>query len=174
MQDRRRAGVQVGMGRVAIQGSVRNLAQRPGQGRRRQDGPRGTNRNRTNRDRALCTIGANHNVSRNVSHSALIEAILGLCINRPDLVIWKNQTGYDPLRQVRYGLVGSADLLCCRAVRITPEMVGRRMGLFIAIEAKTGRGTPSDAQLAFGAAIARCGGIYRVARTVDEAGEVLG
>lgn len=72
-------------------------------------------------------------------------------------------------RIVSSGLcVGSSDLIGWMPVAITPEMVGRTLAVFVAVEAKTETGRTSAEQRAFLAAVARAGGKALVAREVND------
>lgn len=90
-------------------------------------------------------------------HNALVGEII-LAINPRFGVFWKNETGaaYTNGRMIKYGLVGSADILGC--------MNGR----FVAIEVKTGNGKLSDVQKNFKAAIEKNGGVFVVGRSVKQ------
>lgn len=105
---------------------------------------------------------------QNYALVALSQAFVGRGI------FWPNETGQayvkldhkKPLceknkRPIRYGLVGSSDILGCVD------------GLMICIEMKTKTGKQREAQKLFQAAIERCGGIYFIARSADEAVEKL-
>ena len=79
----------------------------------------------------------------------------------PWLRIWRNNTGAltDQRGQlITYGLKGSADILGL----ISPE------GRFVAIEVKNERGKQSVSQAAFERMIKSMGGIYILARSVDD------
>lgn len=67
---------------------------------------------------------------------------------------------------------GSSDLIGWRSVEITPEMVGQRVAVFAGIEVKDG-GRPTDEQAQFIDAVVAAGGIAGVARSPDEAAELL-
>lgn len=95
-------------------------------------------------------------------------------IGRTDILLWNHPTGFDATARVRYGLVGSADLIGLRSITITPEMVGQTIGVFVALETKSPTGRPSPEQLAFGDSVERIGGLYRVTRSLDEVKEVIG
>ncbi len=73
-------------------------------------------------------------------------------------------------RFVRYGLCeGSSDIIGLVPVTITPEMVGRKVAVFAAIEVKDGRGRASTDQLSFVEMVGARGGIAGVARSVEDA-----
>jgi hypothetical protein len=77
----------------------------------------------------------------------------------------KDQTG----RLVRFGLCkGSSDLIGFKPVTITPEMVGRTVAIFTAIEVKTPGGKPTPEQLHFVKRVKDHGGIAGIARSVEE------
>lgn len=96
------------------------------------------------------------------AHTELKEAIRLSLGKRPaDVVLWPNEVGVAALgrRKVRYGLCnGSADLIGIL-----------RGGRFLAIEVKTGHATQSREQKLFQQLILRMGGVYAVARTVEDA-----
>ncbi len=79
----------------------------------------------------------------------------------PWLRVWRNNTGAltDQRGQlITYGLKGSADILGL----IAPD------GRFLAIEVKNERGKQSPAQIAFGEMVEKMGGIYILARSVED------
>lgn len=64
---------------------------------------------------------------------------------------------------------GSADLIGWRSIVITPDMVGRRVAIFAAVEVKARSGRLTAEQRAFLEAVWRAGGIAGVARSEAEA-----
>lgn len=68
---------------------------------------------------------------------------------------------------------GSSDLIGWHTIEITPAMVGRRVALFVALEAKTGAGRLTKEQRAFIAAVDRAGGVAGEARGVGQTQELL-
>ena len=67
---------------------------------------------------------------------------------------------------------GTSDTIGHHTITITPEMVGRKLAVFVAIEAKDlSQLTP--AQRAFLQAVHRAGGIAGCARSVDDARAIL-
>lgn len=89
----------------------------------------------------------------------------------PDYFIWNHPTGTfftkrgDP---VRCGLPGSSDIIGCVRVTVTPEMVGRQIGVALGVEVKhpTTGGQRED-QKQFEQAWKDRGGIYVLARTEE-------
>lgn len=86
----------------------------------------------------------------------------------PDCILWRNSTGLATHapgtvgeRTVRYGLTkGGADLIGVLTVR--------GVGIFLAVEVKTRVGRLSADQELFGELVARAGGVFIVARSVDD------
>lgn len=97
-----------------------------------------------------------------MTHSDLVNAVL-LHLS-PMGLAWKNSTGAlkDATgRLVRYGLPGSSDVLAC----ISGRMVG--------VECKVGRDRQREHQARFADALHRAGGIYILARSVEDVTERL-
>jgi hypothetical protein len=95
-----------------------------------------------------------------VTEAELQAEILLAVGSRPDCRIWRNNTGVGRSlsgdRVIRFGLVGSADLLGIL-----------RGGRFLAVEVKTKRGRQNEAQRNFQRMIESMGGIYVLARDVQ-------
>ena len=92
---------------------------------------------------------------------------------RPDVLVWRQQSGlfrqYEPPHNpVRVGTPGIADSMAVVAVKITPDMVGKTIGVAVAPEYKTATGKQSDRQKDWQAAFESRGGIYRLIRSADE------
>lgn len=92
-------------------------------------------------------------------------------------VLFRNQSGaYKAGEQwIRYGLgnPGGSDLIGWTSVEVTPEMVGKRLCVFTAIEVKTATGRSTKEQEAFIAAVQRAGGLAGVVRSEDDAQNVV-
>jgi len=90
--------------------------------------------------------------------------------------LWRNNTGAikdAEGRLVRFGLCkGSSDIIGITPITITPDMIGKRMGIFTAIEVKTPKGKPTDEQINFIQRVRDLGGFAGVARSVEEALEI--
>ena len=111
---------------------------------------------------------AQNRETKTVAHPALLE--VGA---RPDVMIWKQPVGLfraleDPSRRVMVGTPGQADSIAVVAVVITAEMVGKTIGVAVAPEFKTAKGTQSEKQKNWQAAFQRRGGIYRLVRSAAE------
>jgi hypothetical protein len=110
------------------------------------------------------------------SESAIMAEIR-LALAECGLLMFRNNTGRlknDKGQLVQFGLaVGSSDLIGLTPVVITPELVGRTLAVFTAIEVKNERGKPTDAQERFIGRIIELGGIAGVARSVDDAMAVI-
>ena len=92
---------------------------------------------------------------------------------RPDVLIWRQQSGVfrsydDPQRVVRVGVPGLADSLAVVAVTVTPDMVGKTIGVAVAPEFKTAKGRQSEAQRLWQRAFEARGGIYRLVRSAAD------
>lgn len=73
-------------------------------------------------------------------------------------------------RIIEFGLCeGSSDVIGWTERIITPEMVGKKVAVFTAIEVKEPNGRTSAAQLNFINQIRKCGGIAGIAVTPEEA-----
>ena len=92
-------------------------------------------------------------------HEKLVSRILTTIGSLRGIRVWENKTGaaYRNGRQIRYGLIGSADILGIA-----------KGGTFVAIECKTGQAQLSPEQRAFKKMIENYGGIYIVARSIKD------
>lgn len=83
---------------------------------------------------------------------------------------FKDSTG----RWVRYGVAnpGGSDLIGWTPVKVTPDMVGRTLAVFTAIEVKTPKGKTSPEQTNFIDRVKFDGGIAGVARSANDATQI--
>jgi hypothetical protein len=98
--------------------------------------------------------------------------------SRTDLRLFRNQVGQlpDPRtgRPVQFGLArGSADLIGWRTITVTPEMVGQQLAVFTSIEVKTERGHVRPEQHAWQRTVSAAGGIAGIARSIQDANDLL-
>lgn len=85
--------------------------------------------------------------------------------------VFRNQVGRYQLLDGTYissGLcVGSSDLIGWKTVQVTPEMVGKKMAVFVAIECKSDNGRLTTEQKNFIETVLNSGGIAFVVRPSD-------
>lgn len=91
--------------------------------------------------------------------------------------LWRNNVGTLMDRyghRVTYGLcIGSSDLIGYTVRVVTPEMVGSKIAVFTAIEAKAARGVATDRQVEFVRSVNVDGGIAQIVRSPEELHFVL-
>ncbi len=72
-------------------------------------------------------------------------------------------------RYIKYGLcVGSSDLIGFFPITITPDMVGKTIGAFCAVEVKSGRRRSTEEQINFIKQVHDNGGLSGVARSEED------
>jgi hypothetical protein len=102
-------------------------------------------------------------------HTALIEAILIDISKIPEVRAWKVNNGVFKTikgdRIVKIGVNGSADISGILSLNI----YGQTIGIRLEIEVKTGNATQRKEQKAFQNMIESRGGLYLVARSVEDA-----
>lgn len=76
---------------------------------------------------------------------------------------------------IRYGVCnpGGSDILGWKSVTITPDMVGRKLAVFVALECKGDNGRLTIDQRLFLNAVTKAGGIGAEVRSDDDAREAL-
>jgi len=73
-------------------------------------------------------------------------------------------------RPLHAGLTkGSSDFIGWKSITITPDMVGKTLAVFLAVEIKAARGRATQEQLNFIDQVRKAGGIAGIARNPDEA-----
>ena len=105
-----------------------------------------------------------------------ISAKIRLAAPHHNARLFRNQVGYYVIdgRHIKYGLgKGSPDLIGWKTVKITPEMVGQRIAVFVAVEVKREGKTPPRNQKAWIQAIETAGGLVGVAWNVDDAKKII-
>lgn len=95
----------------------------------------------------------------------LHASVIGMRVFRNNVGVLRDATG----TYVRFGLcIGSSDVIGWTPVTITPEMVGRELAVFTALECKAGHNTTTEEQGRFLAVVKAAGGIAGVVRSVDD------
>lgn len=97
-------------------------------------------------------------------------------VGGPDIRLFRFQCGRFQLidgRWINVGVPGMSDLIGLRSITITPEMVGRTLAVFAAVEVKSATGRATEEQKLFIEMVSSLGGFAGVARSVQEATELL-
>ena len=77
-------------------------------------------------------------------------------------------------RPLHAGLTkGGSDLIGWKSITVTPEMVGKKIAVFAAIEVKSLKGKPSIDQVNFIQQVRASGGIAGIARSAEDAQNIL-
>ena len=69
---------------------------------------------------------------------------------------------------------GTSDIIGCKTITITPEMVGKKIGIFAAVEVKRPGEKPRENQVNFLEVMRRRGAMVGVARSPEDAVRILG
>jgi hypothetical protein len=102
-----------------------------------------------------------------------LRAIM-LGLSTPGVRLFRNNCGAlkdAEGRLIRYGVAnpGGSDLIGWRSIIVTPDMIGQKLAVFLAIEVKGEKCKATDHQRNFIARVRADGGLAGVARTVDDA-----
>jgi hypothetical protein len=106
---------------------------------------------------------------------AAIQQQIRLALSRAGAVMHRNNIGayFDPKtgRMIQYGVCnpGGSDLIGWCPVEVTPDMVGKKIAVFCAVEVKTGTGRPTEAQINFITQVLKAGGYAGIARSPEDA-----
>jgi hypothetical protein len=123
----------------------------------------------------MLKIGINPNIRifRNNTGSAWI----GASVKFTKVQSVKVEAGDVLVKQGRFftaGLcVGSSDLIGIKSVEVTPDMIGKKVAIFTAIEGKTATGRVTKEQTNFINMVNSLGGIAFIARSDNEAKDFL-
>lgn len=120
----------------------------------------------------LCTIAGVRTFRNNVGvawigKSKRFTATTKITVGSGDVLIQNARVFHGGL------CVGSSDIIGLRSVTVTPEMVGKTIAQFMAVEVKTENGRTSKEQKAFIEMVTKFGGVAFVAKTENEAFQLL-
>ena len=106
-----------------------------------------------------------------------IQQHIRIACSTGDTRLFRNNTGTlrdANGRPVQFGLCkGSADLIGWKQVTVTAEMVGQQVAVFASIEVKTPTGRMRPEQQQWLDTVKAAGGIAGVARSVDDALQIM-
>jgi hypothetical protein len=109
--------------------------------------------------------------------TSLVQRIRQHANNKTDTRLFRNNVGLLKLpngKRLRYGLhEGSADLIGWKTVEITPDMVGKRVAIFLSVEVKTRTGQKRDNQKIWCGTVRAFGGIAGFVKSEEELDELL-
>lgn len=114
-----------------------------------------------------------------MSAEAVIQQRIRLALSRAGAVMHRNNVGAyrdDRGRVVWYGVgnPGGSDLIGWTPVLVQQHHVGTMLGVFTAVEVKSARGKPTDAQRNFLRQVQLGGGLAGIARSPDDALAIIG
>lgn len=115
-------------------------------------------------------------MSAAASYEQAIQNEIRLELGNGDCRLFRNNTGClrnDRGRVVCFGLAkGSSDLIGWKSVEVTPDMVGQKLAVFVALEIKD-KGRPTKEQKKFISVVQAAGGFAGIARSVSDAREIM-
>lgn len=103
-----------------------------------------------------------------------IQQAVRLALSQAGAVVFRNNQGAyqdDQGRWIKYGVCnpGGSDLIGWTSVTVTPDMVGKTVALFTAVEVKTPTGRVTPAQQNFIDQVNKAGGRAGVVRSSEDA-----
>lgn len=106
-----------------------------------------------------------------------IQRDIRIHLNKGSTRAWRNNIAKLKVRGqwVNYGIpgIGGSDLIGFHSITITPDMIGQRVAVFLAIECKSATGKPSPAQTNFLDFVTASGGIAGVANSAESALNII-
>lgn len=113
------------------------------------------------------------------TESLILKEIIA-ALSMGGVPLWRNNTGKARTvdgRFIKFGIPsadgGGSDLIGITPVTITADMVGKKIGVFTAVEVKSKSGRATKAQLQFIENVKNWGGIAGVARSEQEALDLI-
>lgn len=113
-----------------------------------------------------------------VSEADVNKDIRQWALAQPNVVLWRNNRGVVETQgggRITYGVGanGACDWLGYKTITVTPEMVGKRVAVFLAVESKRPGVKARPNQVDFMLDVARAGGISGVASSTEELETIL-
>jgi len=106
-----------------------------------------------------------------------IQSQIMLALSQSGALVWRQHVGsYRHLHNdgvIKIGVPGMADIGAIVPVTITPEMVGKTIGVAVQIEVKTLTGKQRDNQKHWELAVQKRRGIYAVCRNAEESIKII-
>lgn len=107
-----------------------------------------------------------------------IQSGIMVALSNAHCLIWRNTIGMLKDAKghfIRYGIggAGGSDLLGYLPIHITADMVGRKMGIFVAVEVKRPGKKPTPEQENFLRVVRENGGLAGMATSVEEALSII-
>ena len=113
------------------------------------------------------------------SESLILKEII-TALSMGGVPVWRNNTGKARTvdgRFIKFGIPsadgGGSDLIGITPVTITADMVGKKIGVFTAVEVKSASGRATAAQTRFIENVKNLGGFAGVARSDSEATDLV-
>jgi hypothetical protein len=112
-----------------------------------------------------------------MKETPILKRIMLACSRGP-VRLWRNNCGALQDREgrwVRYGISnpGGSDLIGFESIVVQPDMVGKTLAVFVALEVKAKNGRITKDQKNFIDNVKAFGGLAGVARSVEDAKKVL-
>lgn len=95
---------------------------------------------------------------------------------RPDVRVFRNNVGsaYRGEYRIKFGLhAGSSDLIGWKSITVMPEMIGKKIAVFLSIEVKQPGKNADKRQANWMHQVQNAGGIAGVARSVEESLQLI-
>jgi len=101
-----------------------------------------------------------------------IGSLPGVKISRNSIGVARDRSG----NTIRFGLFGAggADIIGFKSVIVTPEMVGEKLAIFLAVEVKNESGRVRPEQKRFLDVVSDAGGIAGIVRSPEDALALVG
>ena len=124
-----------------------------------------------------------------LSEKDIQQGIINQANRRPDVRLFRNNIGIGfqgnvlveengkiilaNARRIRFGLQEfSGDLIGWKSMKITPDMVGLTVAVFVSEEVKSPTGRIGEGQKNWTAQVIKAGGIAKIVRSIEDGAEI--